>query len=237
MKNAAKRLFALCLCALLSVPVWAAERLLPVYCVERDDKKIAISFDAAWGNEDTERLIEILGAHNVKTTFFVVGQWARKYPESVKALSDAGHEVMNHSNTHPHLTELSEAGIREEIETCNRDVAAVTGKTPTLIRVPYGDYDNKVIGTVRSMGMTAIQWDVDSLDWKDLSAEEILARVKKGVKNGSIVLFHNAAKYTPDALDSILCWFESEGYEVVPVSELILPGEHKIDNNGMQRAS
>jgi len=141
---------------------------------------------------------------------------------------------MNHSDTHPHLTALSPAQIKSEIAGCNRSVAAVTGTEPILIRVPYGDYDNKVIQAVQEMGMTAVQWDVDSLDWKELLPDQIFERVTKNVRSGSIVLFHNAAKYTPDALDSILCRFEQQNYQVVPISELLLQGDYTIDNNGVQ---
>ena len=234
MKRFIKKLLALALVGVLSVPAWAQSRLLPVYGVNRDDNKISISFDAAWGNEDTQKLIDILAAHGIKVTFFVVGQWARKYPESVKALAEAGHEIMNHSDTHPYLTHLSPAQIKSEISGCNKSVAEVTGVEPTLIRVPYGDYDNKVIEAVNQMGMTAVQWDVDSLDWKELLPEEIFRRVTSSVHSGSIVLFHNAAKYTPDALDSILCWFEQNNYQVVPISQLLLTGDYTIDQNGVQ---
>ena len=90
-----------------AVDASAATRQLPIYCVQRDQKLVSISFDAAWGNEDTQQLIDILDQFSVKATFFVVGDWVDKYPESVKALHDAGHEVMNHSNTHAHYPQLS----------------------------------------------------------------------------------------------------------------------------------
>ena len=128
-----------------AVPAAASARKIPIYSVETAEKKISISFDAAWGNEDTEQLIEELAQFNVKATFFVVGQWVDKYPESVKALADAGHEVMNHSNTHPHMPQLSAAQMRAEIEACNQKIASVTGKTPTLLRPPYGDYNLSLI--------------------------------------------------------------------------------------------
>ena len=139
----------------------ATTRQLPIYCVQRDQKMISISFDAAWGNEDTEQLIEILGKYTIKATFFVVGEWVDKYPESVKALSDAGHEVMNHSNEHDHLSQLSRDQIVADLSACNDKIEAVTGVRPTLIRPPYGEYDDKVITAIRGMGMEPIQWDVE----------------------------------------------------------------------------
>ncbi|MGN0173444.1 MAG: polysaccharide deacetylase family protein, partial [Acutalibacteraceae bacterium] len=116
--------------------------------------------DAPWGNEDTENLIEIFKKYNVKVTFFVVGEWVDKYPESVKALSDAGHEIMNHSNTHPHMPQLSIEKMTEEINACNDKIEKITGKRPTLFRAPYGDYDNNLIDVLSSLNMYCIQWDV-----------------------------------------------------------------------------
>ena len=182
----------------------ASARQLPIYCVQRDQKLVSISFDAAWGNEDTQQLIDILGQYGVTATFFVVGDWADKYPESVKALHDAGHEVMNHSNTHAHYPQLSAEEIITDLNARNDKIEAITGVRPTLVRLPYGDYDDKSISAVRSIGMEPIQWDVDSLDWKELSAQEITSRVTSKVQPGSIVLFHNAALHTPEALPTFL---------------------------------
>ncbi|HIV85335.1 MAG TPA: polysaccharide deacetylase family protein [Candidatus Monoglobus merdigallinarum] len=210
------------------------ERDLPIYCVDTDEKKIAISFDAAWGCEDTETLIDILGERNIKTTFFVVGEWVDKYPDAVKKLSDAGHEVMNHSATHPHMTQISTEKMKQELDECGSKIEAVTGVRPNLFRPPYGDYNNDVVGAARECGYYTIQWSVDSLDWKDLSADEIYDRVVSKAEPGSIVLFHNAAKHTPEALPKILDKLTGDGYEIVPVSELIIKDNYKIDANGMQ---
>ena len=213
----------------------APARQLPVYCVERTDKKIAISFDAAWGNEDTQMLIDILSAHDVRATFFLVGGWVDKYPESVKALADAGNEVMSHSETHPHLAQLSAEQVQSEVSTCADKIEAITGVRPTLFRCPYGEYNDTVITAIRALGIEPIQWDVDSLDWKGLSADEITQRVLSGVKPGSIVLFHNAAEHTPEALAGIIEALQADGYELVPISELLLDGETTIDVNGTQK--
>ena len=171
----------------------------------------------------------------MKTTFFVVGSWVDKYPDSVKALADAGHEVMNHSDTHPHLTRLGAAEIEAEVNACADKIEAVTGKRPDLLRPPYGDYNDAVIKTLRGLGIYTIQWDVDSLDWKGVSAEKITERVLRGVKDGSIVLFHNAGENTAQALPGILAELQSRGYEIVPVSELILRENYVIDHTGRQK--
>lgn len=233
------------LIALVAVMFWAvnspaivgvssSDKQLPIYCVQREDKTVALSFDAAWGNEDTQKLIDILNSYNINATFFVVGQWVDKYPESVKALHDAGNEVMSHSDDHAHFASLNADQIKENLNACNDKIENVTGVRPTLFRCPYGEYNDLVIETVNGMGITPVQWDVDSLDWKDLSADEISSRVLNNVKSGSIILFHNAAKNTPDALPVIIEKLLADGYTIVPISKLILTGDYMIDNTGMQ---
>ena len=141
----------------------ATERVLPIYCVERDNKAVSLTFDAAWGNEDTQMLIDILGQYNVKATFFLVGDWVDRYPESVKALHDAGMEVMNHSNDHAHFSKLSAQEIRDNVNACCDKIEKITGQRPTLFRCPYGEYDDHVVSTINEMGIQVIQWDVDPL--------------------------------------------------------------------------
>ena len=145
----------------------AGERKIPIYCVDKGEKKeIALSFDAAWGNEDTEELIEILAKYQAKATFFVVGAWVDKYPESVRQLAAAGHDIGNHSNAHPHMPQLSKEKMVTELQSCNEKVKAVTGNTPLLFRAPYGDYNNTMCDTVKECGMYTIQWDVETLATK-----------------------------------------------------------------------
>jgi polysaccharide deacetylase family sporulation protein PdaB len=212
-----------------------SDKKLPIYCTQTDEKKVALSFDAAWGNDDTEELIKILAEYDAVATFFVVGAWVDKYPESVKQLSDAGHQIHNHSNTHPHMPQLSREQMLSEITACNEKIDKITGKTPNLIRVPYGDYNNSVIETVEKAGMYTIQWDVDSLDWKDsATAESICKRVVGKVKNGSIVLFHNDAEFTPEALPNILKCLKEQGYEFVFIDDLILKDNYEIKHDGTQ---
>ena len=212
----------------------ATTRQLPVYCVQRDDKVVSLSFDAAWGNEDTQQLIDILDSYGINATFFLVGDWVDKYPESVKALHDAGNEIMNHSSDHAHFSRLSADEIVADIQKCNDKIEAITGVAPSLFRCPYGEYDDHVIASVNSMGMTAVQWDVDSLDWKGISADEIQKRVLDKVQPGSIVLFHNAADNTPEALPGIIEGLISKGYTIIPISQILLSGEYTIDHTGRQ---
>ena len=213
----------------------ANTKKLPIYCTQTTKKQIAISFDAAWGNEDTGQLIDILAKHNIKTTFFVVGEWVDKYPESVKALSNAGHEIMNHSDSHPHMPQLSIEQMTEEINSCNDKIEKITNRRPTLFRAPFGEYDNSLIDTLSSMNMFCIQWSIDSRDWKeDYTTEKIVNGVVNNVKSGDIVLFHNAAKNTPEALPIILQKLISDGYEILPISKLIMTNNFTINHEGRQ---
>jgi len=144
----------------------ATNKALPIYCVKRDDKCVSLTFDAAWGNEDTQTLIDILNKYNVKATFFVVGAWVDKYPESVKALWQAGEEVMNHSDDHAHFNQLSASQITANVNACNDKIEQVIGVRPTLFRCPYGEYNDNVVNTVNGLGMHVIQWDVEGLHTK-----------------------------------------------------------------------
>ena len=215
----------------------AAAKKLPIYSVQRDDKCVSLTFDAAWGNEDTQLLIDILDRYGVKATFFIVGFWAEKYPESVKALADAGHEVMTHSDDHAHFAKLSAAQIEANLNASCDKLEAVTGVRPTLFRCPYGEYNDTVIQTAEDLGFKTIQWSVDSLDWKDLSAADITRRVTVGVGPGDIVLFHNAAKHTPEALPGIIEYLLQNGYRIVPVGELLLQGPYELDHTGRMHAA
>ena len=211
------------------------KRMVPIYNVQTDKKVVALSFDAAWGNEDTEQLIEILGKYNIKATFFVVGSWVDKYPESVKQLSDAGHEIQNHSNSHPHMPQLSTEKMISELKVCNEKIANITGKQPILFRAPYGDYNNAMLENVSSLGMYTIQWDIDSRDWMEgHTADRIVSDVSKNAKSGSIILFHNAAVNTPAALPRIIENLKNDGYSFLPVSELIYKNNYTINHAGTQ---
>jgi polysaccharide deacetylase family sporulation protein PdaB len=212
-----------------------ADRLLPVYRVNTPEKKVAISFDAAWGADKTPELLEILKENNIKTTFFLVGFWVKDYPEMAKRIVVEGHEIGNHSSTHPNMGGLSEEKILNELTQTHKIIKDYTGYEAKLFRPPFGDYSNRLIKTCRDFGYEVIQWDVDSLDWKDLSASAITDRVVKRVKPGSIVLFHNNGKHTADALPGILQAFKEEGFSVVPISELLLKGNYYIDHSGEQR--
>lgn len=211
-------------------------RELPVYCVETEEKKLALTFDAAWGNEDTERILDILKKHNVQVTFFMTGGWVEKYPEDVKAILKAGHDLGNHSENHKNMSQLSQEECRKEIQKVHEKVQQLTGYEMYLFRPPYGDYDNHVIRSAADCGYYSIQWDVDSLDWKDYGVDAILKNVlqNENLGNGSIILCHNGAKYTADALEALLVGLEEKGYRIVPVSELMYREKYHMNAQGRQ---
>ena len=211
-------------------------RELPIYCVETDEKKVALSFDAAWGNEDTQRILEILAKHNIHVTFFATGGWVESYPDDVKAILDAGHDLGNHSENHKNMSQLSNDEKEQEIMKVHDKVKNLTGYEMFLFRPPYGDYDNDVIKTATKCGYYPIQWDVDSLDWKDYGVDSIISTVctNKHLGNGSIILCHNGAKYTADALDTLITNIKGQGYEIVPVSELIYRDGYHMNAEGRQ---
>lgn len=215
--------------------VSAGERKLPIYSVETDKKQIALTFNCAWGDETTDGILDILVKNNIKCTFFIVGEFAEKYPESVRKIYNAGHEIANHSmhHTDPVTQQFSE--IAADIDACNALLKSITGVSEIkLYRAPSGSYDNKTVEAAESLGMKCIQWDVDSIDWKNPSAETIVSRVCNKSKNGSVVLFHSGKENTLEALGEIIRRLKKDGYEFVTVGELIYSDNYNIDHTGRQ---
>ncbi len=212
------------------------DRKLPIYCVETDQKVVALSFDAAWGNEDTLEILEILERQDVKVTFFMTGGWVEAYPEDVKMIYEAGHDLGNHSENHLNMSELSMTEIEEEIMLVHNRVKELTGCEMCLFRPPYGDYDNDVITGVENCGYYAVQWSVDSLDWKDYGVDSIIQTVTchKNLGCGSIILCHNGAKYTADALEEMIIALKEQGYTFVKISDLIYREDYEMDVTGRQ---
>lgn len=211
---------------------------LPVYSVSHDEKLLALTIDAAWEDDKTDFILETLKTYDIKATFFLCGFWVEDYPEMVKKISDDGHEIGNHSWTHPHMSKQSSGQIVDELKTLDDKLESITGKRSTLFRAPYGEYNDTVITTVRNAGYEVIQWDIDTVDWKpERSAETILNSVLPKLKNGSIILCHNNGykieQYLPTLIETAL----SQGYKFVTVSEMLLPGPTIIDVNGVQKPS
>lgn len=207
---------------------------LPIYSVKTEDKKIALTMNCAWDAEDIDSILTTLEKCNVKITFFMVGDWVEKYPEAVKKISDKGHEIANHSNTHPHVNQLSLEKNREEIKACNEKIEKITGKIPILYRGPYGEYNNTVVTAAEEEKMKTIQWSLDTLDYSGLTGEQMWNRLDGKLEPGSIILTHNGTKHTKESLEMILTKIKEQGYQVVTVSNLIYQDNYAIDSTGKQ---
>ncbi len=211
-------------------------RKIPVYGVDTGDgeKVIALTFDAAWGADKTQGILDIMAKFEAKGTFFLVGFWLDKYADETKAIADAGFEIGNHSRNHLNMPKLSDGEIRAEIEYVNEKVEELTGKRPTYFRAPFGDYNDRLVSAVEGLGMVEVQWSIDSLDWKGLSAKQIYERVVPKAKSGDIVLFHNNSDHVLDALPMVLTGLKAQGFKFVTMSELVLTEGYSVDNNGIQ---
>ncbi len=216
----------------------SSKKDLPIYCVSTKDKKVALSFDGASGNKDIQTILDTLAKHNIKCTFFLTGGWVDKYPEDVKAIVKAGHDIGNHSENHKQMSKLGQEECAEEIKTVHDKIKKLTGVEMDLFRAPYGDYSNLLVGTARECGYYTIQWDVDSEDWKDYGANNIIKSVVDNMHlgNGSIIQLHIGTKYTAEALEGLIKGLQEKGYEIVPVSKLIYTGRYTVDGTGRQFA-
>lgn len=245
LKSLVTSLCAIILIAALSVgvrfsgayAVWLGGplRLLPIYSVEREEKLVSISFDCAWGVDYTDEILKALRVGEVKATWFMVEFWTNNYPDYVKKIDKEGHEIGTHSSTHSYMSKQNAEEIRLELKTSSEAIKKVTGKEVELFRPPYGDYNDLLIKTASEEGYFSIQWDVDSLDWKDLSATDIAMRVINKVQNGSIILMHNNGLHTAEAVPIILETLKNKGYKFVPIGELIYRENYTLDVTGRQQ--
>ncbi|HHW11008.1 MAG TPA: polysaccharide deacetylase family protein [Firmicutes bacterium] len=221
--------------AVQTVSSMLAERLVPIYKVDTPKKQIAFSFDATWGADQTDRLLELLREHQVRTTFFLAGNWVEEYPDMVRKIAAEGHEIGNHSYAHAHMNSLTPEQIKNDISKNHVLIKGVCGYEPRLFRPPFGEYSNKVITAAGELGYQVVQWSIDSLDWKDVSADFIYNRVM-AAEAGDIVLFHNAGKHTPEAVARLLPALIAKGYSIVPVGELVYKENYLIEkHSGVQR--
>ena len=221
------------------IPVGASyfykeERKLPIYSVQTEENKLAISFDAAWGADKTSEIMTICDNYGIKATFFLVGFWIEKYPEKVKEIYNRGFEIGIHSTTHPDMTKLNKSEMRDELTNNMKLIEDLTGFTPKLFRPPYGYYNNSLIEVCEELNLACIEWSVDSLDWKGLSASALSGRVTSSAKAGSIVLFHNNSDHIIDGLKMTLEHFKMQNTQVVPIGELIYYDNYTINTQGTQ---
>lgn len=207
---------------------------LPIYNVQTEENAVSLTMNCAWNADDIDSILDTLNKCNVKITFFIVGDWADKYPEAVKKISENGHEIGNHSNTHPHVNKLNIDKNCEEITKCSEKLKNITGKEVNLYRCPYGEYNNTVINAANSLNYYSIQWSLDTLDYTGLTENEMWNRLDRKLKKGDIILMHNGTKHTADSLELLIKNIQSKGLEIKKVSDILYKDNYKINENGTQ---
>ena len=213
-----------------------SNRKLPVYAVDTDEKVVALSFDAAWGADKTEKIMEILKSYDATATFFLVGFWVDKYPETTKKIYENGFEIGTHSSAHLHMSKLSEEEMKQDLSMSIDKIQSLTGATVRVFRPPYGEYNDTLITVSKSLNVLPVQWSVDSLDWKGISAKEISSRILSRVNDGSIILCHNNSDHIVEALPVVLSGLIAKGYKFKAVGDLVMYENYYIDNNGVQHS-
>ena len=209
-------------------------KLLPIYNVQTDTNNVALTMNCAWNADDIDQILEVLKQNNAKITFFLVGDWIDKFPEAEKKIYEDGHEIASHSNTHPHVNNLTYEENIEEIEKSNEKIEKITGQRTQIYRAPYGEYNNTVIQAAQDKGYYTIQWSLDTLDYTGLTGDEMWNRIQDKIKAGDIILTHNGTKHTADSLDMLIKNIKQKGFEIVTVSNLIYTENYTINNNGTQ---
>lgn len=207
---------------------------LPIYSVDTQDKNVAITFDTSWGDDNTEKILDILDKKDVRATFFIIGRWADEFPGKTKEIADRGHEIGNHSNKHSDFTRISKDQIIDEVASADAKILAITGTRPTLFRFPEGTYNDSSLSLVEQTNHKCIQWNIDSIDWKNEGSDIEFNRVIKKISPGAIILFHNSGKYTPQTLERVIDKLKADGYNFVKVSDLIYKDNYIINNEGKQ---
>lgn len=206
-----------------------ASKLVPIYSVQTEQKRISLTINCAWGAEDMDKILETLEKCNVKVTFFIVGDWADKYPEYVKKMAQKGHEIANHSDKHLHVASLSKEENIAEILNCNKKIKDLTEKEVKLYRCPYGEYNDTVIQSAEENGYKVIQWSIDSLDYQGLDGSQMWDRIGKDLRPGSIILMHSGTENTANNLEMIIKNIQKKGYNIVKISDLIYGENYEID--------
>ncbi|MDR2266271.1 MAG: polysaccharide deacetylase family protein [Christensenellaceae bacterium] len=211
-----------------------SNKKLPIYYVESVDKKVALTFDAAWGADNTRPIMDILEKNGYKGNFFLTGFWVEKYPELVKEIHERGHLIANHSANHLHMNDLSNENMLLEMASVSDAISQIIGYRPKYFRAPYGEYNDAVITTAETAGMLSVQWNVDTLDWKGTAASRITDTVQSKAIDGSIILCHNEAEHIVEALPLIIVTLQNKGLTPVKLDQLILESNFKIEHDGKQ---
>lgn len=211
---------------------------MPIHKVETEKKELSLTFDINWAEEDyIYDILTVLDKYNVKGTFFIMGKWVNYTEDNLKklqAIKDKGHEIGNHSYVHPNFSSISKERMIEEVKKTEDILKESIGVKTDLFRFPSGAFNEESLKVLEDLGYKNIQWNIDSVDWRNDGERVEYERVIKKIENGSILLFHNNAKYTPKNLDKIISELLEKGYEFKKVSEILIDKNYKIDNVGIQ---
>ncbi len=186
-------------------------------------KRIALTFDDGPHNEYTQRILEILKKHNVKATFFIIGENAERYPNRIRSIAEGGHELGNHTYSHASVNKLSQEELEEELEKTSQILESITGVRPKIFRPPFGAYNDRCVEQITSLGYRCVLWSKDSRDW-ELPPVGTIVSSMEAVNAGDILLFHDYNQKnspTPSALEQLIPKLLEEGYEFVTVSQLL----------------
>lgn len=207
---------------------------LPIYSVETEEKKVALTFNCAWGDEDIDMILDTLSTYGAKCTFFIVGTWAEKYPKAVEKIKAAGHEIGSHGYDHGHYKKMTENEVKTDIEKAAEAIEKITGETCRLFRAPYGEYTDKTVTLVRDGGGEILQWNIDSLDYQGLTEKEMEGRILPRLENGAVILFHTGTENTARSLPYLLDSIKAKGYAFETVGNLLHKEPYTINHEGKQ---
>lgn len=210
---------------------------IPIFSVETSEKKLALTFDVSEGVDYSEEILKVLDEHGVKATFFLVGSWIDKNPDKVKKIFVKGHEIENHSDTHPHMTMLERNQMKEEIKNGSNKIENITGIGSSFFRVPFGEYNSDIMKTINEEKHICVQWDINAMDLNAKGKEMTYENIVRKADNGSIVLMNNSSDQVSVVLDKVVRQLKAKGYEMVKLSDLLYNNNYYVDHSGRQRLS
>src|SRR6266404_608478 len=203
-------------------PAATAEPGITFDRVHVDGPYVAMTFDDGPSAKLTPKLLDLLATHDIKATFFLIGQNVAENPEIAAREAREGHEIANHSWSHPNLAKMSDGGVRDQLRKTDEAIQSASGHGPTLLRPPYGSITPRQKKWInQEFGYKIVLWDVDPLDWRRPGSNVVCARIVKNTRAGSIVLAHDIHPGTIDAMPCVLKELEAKGFKFVTVSELI----------------
>ena len=194
--------------------------LPPIFQGNQAEAKVALACNVFWGEEFLPDMLKTLDENNTHITFFIGGSWANQFPEVLKDINNRGHELGNHTYSHPHPNSLSKEKNKEQIIRTEELITSITGTKTNLYAPPYGEYNNTVLLAAQELNYTTIMWSIDTVDWKRPPPNVLTDRVLKKLHNGAIILMHPTAP-TAQALPGLIAEIKRRGYTIVPVSDIL----------------